>query len=115
MNDKKISVWLKKFETNWKSKNIDGVIDLFNKDVIYFETPSLRLHSLEEIKKEWEIIKEQKEIELEFNVINKIGEKYVVLWKLSFLDNQNKKHNFEGKYEIVLDNKGICVEFRQYE
>jgi hypothetical protein len=115
MDNEKILNWLKSFEMNWKSKNTDSIVNLFDKNVIYYETPSQRLNSLQEIKKEWDLIKEQNEINLKFDVIDKIEEKYVVLWKLSFLDNQSKTQNFKGKYEIILDNNGNCVEFRQYE
>lgn len=114
-NDKKISVWLKLFEKNWKAKNIDGVVNLFDENVIYYESPELKLNSLDEIRKEWESTKEQNKINLEFEVTDKNKDRYTVEWKLSFLDSQSKSKNYKGEYEIILNNKGTCIEFRQYE
>lgn len=115
MNDEKISNWLRLFEKNWKAKDVDRIVSLFDKNVVYYESPELKLISLDEIRKEWESIKDQDKINLKLKIIDKDRDRYVVAWKLSFLNTEGRVENFEGTYEIILDNRGICVEFRQYE
>jgi ketosteroid isomerase-like protein len=111
----KILNWLKLFEENWKAKNVNGIISLFDKNVVYYESPKLKLNSIDEIRKEWELIKEQDKISLELEVIDKNEDKYIIAWNLSFLNKEGKTENFKGTYEIVLDDNGICIEFKQYE
>ena len=54
-----IDGWLQKFKEYWQTHNIDGVLGLFDKNVIYYETPSNKLENFEALAKEWKSITEQ--------------------------------------------------------
>jgi hypothetical protein len=83
-----INDWLDKFKEYWQNHNIKGILSLFDKRIIYYETPSVRL-SFNELAKEWESIKEQEKISLNFKVTSSQLEKHTVNWKLNYL-NENK-------------------------
>jgi len=58
----KINNWLKQFKTNWQNHKIQEVLKLFDKNVIYYETPFIKLNNFEELRKEWQAIYNQKKI-----------------------------------------------------
>lgn len=108
-----INQWLERFRENWISKNIDAVLDLFSKDVVYFETP-FNILAFEDLRKEWLSVLDQNNINLNFSVWNKENNKYTVRWELSYSDTKNISFNFRGVYLISLNNDGLCNEFIQY-
>ena len=54
-----INIWLKNFKENWQNHNINGVLSLFDKNIIYYETPFIKLNNFDALVKEWKIIKNQ--------------------------------------------------------
>lgn len=109
-----INQWLDSFKTNWKNKDINAVLSLFSNDVAYFETPSKKLNSLEEIRNEWNSILEQNNIEIDFDVLSKEDDKYKISWKLMYADNHNVIYDYKGIYLIKLNKENKCEEFIQY-
>ena len=109
-----INDWLNKFKFSWENKNIDDVLSLYLANVIYYETPFHKLKSLDEIKKEWEVIRDQNEIDLKYNVFSKDDNKYTVQWDLRYLSKDGNRFHFSGVYLITLNEMGLCEEFRHY-
>lgn len=107
-----IDVWLSKFKENWVNHNVHGVLALFHKEVIYFETPFYKLDNLVHLKKEWEAIKNQNNIIINYEVFNKDGNKYSVNWNLTYISS-HKKRTCAGVYHIKLDANNLCTYFYQ--
>lgn len=106
--------WLTKLKINWGQKNIDGVLSLFSPDVLYYETPFHKLLDFNEIRKEWEVIKDQNQISFEFNVFSGSNNKFTVQWDLKYSNNENIRFHFKGLYLITLNKAGLCDQFIQY-
>ena len=108
-----ISNWLIKFKEYWQTHNTDGVLSLFDKNVIYFETPFNKLENFEKISKEWKNTIKQNDILLTYEIFSDNKNKYSVIFKLQYLDEQNIKKNFAGTYLLELNNVGLCTYFHQ--
>ena len=106
-----IDDWLEKFEKHWKTHNINGILNLFDKNVIYFETPFFKLENFGELAEEWKAIKNQNEIYLDFEIFSSYKNKHSIIWKLRYSDKTNTEKIFSGTYLIKLNNKGICTYF----
>ena len=107
----KIHVWLKSFKEYWQTHNVNGVLSLFDKNVIYFETPFLKLDSFSKLEKVWENIKNQNDISLYFEIFSSHQNKHSVIWKLKYNDKENIEQNYSGTYLIELNNEGLCTYF----
>ncbi|HAV11540.1 MAG TPA: hypothetical protein DCX32_03275 [Candidatus Moranbacteria bacterium] len=108
---KKINDWLVQFATAWKTHDIDNVLNLFTDDVEYWETPFDKLSSLDELKSEWESIKNQKNIEVLWEVFSKDEDKYAVKWSLEYTDKNYIEKLFKGVYLIKLNPDNKCDYF----
>ncbi len=108
-----IDGWLQKFKEYWQTHNIDGVLGLFDKNVIYYETPSNKLENFEALAKEWKSITEQNNISLIYQIFSSDKNKYSVIFKLKYFDKQKVEKNFAGTYLIELNNTGLCTYFHQ--
>jgi len=109
----RIKEWLQKFEENWKQKKVDEVLQLFSENVEYHETPTKKLENKEEIRKEWQSINNQKNIELETEVFSSTENKHTVKWHLEYTKN-NERKLLNGIYLIQLNEEGKCIELWQY-
>lgn len=107
---KKINNWLKHYKTYWESQDIDGVLSLFSKDVEYgnfFKTHP----NLNSLREEWESIKNQRDINLNYEVFSKEGNKYTVIWDLKYRNPENKVIHLKGTYLIKLNSNDKCIYF----
>ena len=107
-----ITDWLEKFKNNWEEKQPEKVLELFTEDVKYFERPDQVLEK-DEIRSEWENIKQQEDIELNTKLFSEDSNRFTVQWNLSYKKN-GEKTELNGIYLIVLDDRGLCEEFWQY-
>jgi len=107
----RINNWLKEFKTHWENHNITNILNLFDKNVIYYETPFYKLDNFEQLSKEWQYILKQKNINLDYEIFLKDNNKYAVIWDLKYLDNKNIKQHFKGTYLIKLNDKNLCTYF----
>ncbi|MEI7621052.1 MAG: hypothetical protein WCJ51_00795 [Candidatus Moraniibacteriota bacterium] len=107
----KINDWLIDFTTAWKKHEIDKVLTLFAQDVEYWETPFDKLASFSQLKSEWEGIKNQKNIEILWEVFSMDENKYTVKWSLGYVDRNNVAKSFKGIYLIKLNSDNKCTYF----
>lgn len=108
-----INIWLKNFKENWQNHNINGVLSLFDKNIIYYETPFIKLNNFDALVKEWKIIKNQNNIYLTFEIFSSVKNKHSVIWKLQYIDEKNIEKRFSGTYLIQLNEEGKCSYFHQ--
>lgn len=109
-----INDWLLSFKKFWIEKDVESVLALFSDDVEYFETPERKLEDLDEIKSEWEVVKEQDGIMLSLGPVRSADGAYEVDWQLSYYK-QGKKFEYSGIYKIRLNESGKCDYFMQIE
>ena len=104
---KKINNWLKKFTAFWKTRDIDGVMDLFTDNVEYWETPFSRISNPADLRREWENIKNQNNIAINCKVFSKENNKYTIFWDLRYTNTINQPKHYKGTYllRLNLDNK----------
>lgn len=107
MND-----WLEKFKGSWINKDLQGVMSLFSDNVVYFETPFLKLNSKKKILDEWQAIMNQENIDFRYSVFSETDSRGTVIWDLSYKRN-GEQFNYKGTYLIELDNQGLCKYFHQ--
>lgn len=105
--------WLDDFEQAWESKDVDRVMNLFADDVDYYETPFQEFSSREELRREWETVREQQDIKISTEVFSHEKDKFTVKWKLSYSKAGDQKV-LKGIYLIRLDSDNKCFEFWQY-
>lgn len=103
-----IETWMDDFIFYWKNYDIEGVISLFDEEVEYWETPYQLVKNIEQLKQEWEYIKTQENIEIEYEVFSQHEDKFTILWNLKY----NKKE-VAGTYLIQLNSQNKCIYFHQ--
>lgn len=104
----KFNEWCSKLKTYWQEKNIEEILNLFSKEVIYYETPNTKLNSFEEVQQVWEEIKDQNKINIEYKVLCTENNKCIANFIL--IDNPT----YDMIYEIILDDNNKCTYFKQW-
>ena len=51
--------WCVELLNNWKQKNVENIVNLFDENVEYYETPTEQINTIKEIRKMWEEIEEE--------------------------------------------------------
>jgi hypothetical protein len=106
-----IEAWLSKFKSAWSSHEIDKVLSLFADDVEYWETPHRLLKSFEDLKKEWQGVTSQSDIQIFTSLYSSAGDRHTVIWNLRYMDASRIKQSWSGTYLITLNSDGLCVYF----
>jgi len=106
----KIDSWLVNYSNYWKSQNIDGVMSLFSDDVKYGSFWEIH-KNITSVRKEWESIKKQKNIDIKCDVYSKLDDKYIIMWELKYINLENSIVHLKGIYMIRLNTSGKCIEF----
>ena len=108
----KIEKWLSDFQDAWKNHDIEKVLSLFSSDVEYWENPFLKVSNLEDLRKEWEYIKNQNDIKIESNIFSACNDKFTVRWDLGYKDlRDGSLKKFSGVYLIALNEEDRCNYF----
>jgi hypothetical protein len=106
----KINTWLELYKKFWISRDIEGVLSLFSQDVKYgnhFNTHP----NFNSLKEEWESIKNQRNVYLNFEIFSKEGNKYTIVWELKYTNPANKEIHMKGTYLMKLNTEGKCIYF----
>ncbi len=102
-----MEVWIENLKQHWLNKDVDKIIDLFEKSVLYYETP---FDIIENIKKVWDEIEEQNIIEIEYKILNSNENKATVNYILKLSNNEI----YDMVYYIELNEKNKCTYFKQW-
>lgn len=97
--------WCMELKDNWKQKNIDNIVELFDKDVEYYETPTMKINN---IRKMWDEIKEQNTNDIEFNIICVDEECCIVNFILK------DSVSYDMIYQIKLNENNKCIFLKQW-
>ncbi|HBY20583.1 MAG: hypothetical protein A2Y24_06185 [Clostridiales bacterium GWE2_32_10] len=94
-------------------KNVEKVLNLFDKNVIYYETPYEVYNGVTEIKQLWLEIENQEIDDLDILIICNENLRMVVNWKMRYKidDDYNE---LDGIYFIELNEDGKCTLFKQW-
>lgn len=111
MNIQFVEQWLQNLKDYWYNKDIENAVSLFNKTTFYQETPFMKPYTtIEEIREEWQHIKNENIQNIEFYILAINNNKVIVNWILK----QNNE-DYNGIYEIKFDNELNCVYFKSWE
>lgn len=111
MNREFAEEWLYKLKKFWFNKDIESAVSLFTKTTFYQETPFINPYTtLEEIREEWQHIKNENIQNIELKVLAIDNLTLIVQWILK----QNDK-NYDGIYEIKFNDNLECVYFKSWE
>lgn len=99
--------WCQKLQKFWQQKEIDKIIELFSKDVIYYEEPNNKI-TYKELINVWSEIKNQNTNNLEFKILLEDNNKCIA----NFILNENT--TIDMIYEIELNEENKCIYFKQW-
>ena len=103
--------WLNKLSSSVFDKEIDGVISLFEKTTFYQDSPFMSPYeNLEEIKAEWENVKDVDIQNIDMKILVIDGNIIIVEWMV-----MQNNINYDGIYEIKFNENKECVYFKSWE
>lgn len=108
-----INIWLEKFKICWIQKDIDGVLELFDDNVEYWESPFKELNDKKDLWREWQAIKTQDRVNLKLSVYSSVSNKHVIVWQLLYAEKNLAIQNWAGVYLVKLNEEGKCIYFQQ--
>lgn len=100
--------WCKNLKKYWQEKDINNIINLFDENVEYYETPNQKLSSSEELRMVWEEIKDQDTKNIEVKILCTENNKCIANFLLT------GKETYDMIYEIVLNENNKCTYFKQW-
>lgn len=106
-----IDNWMEEFKFNWENKNVDKVLQLFNKNLVYYENPFMKLEKIKDIRSQWETIYKQKNIQLSYEIFSGYKNRHSIIWDLKYQNQQNHSRHLRGTYLIELDENNLCTYF----
>lgn len=109
--------WADKFFKAWASLDPDVALSLLSKDVEYYESPfSEPCKNWQDVVDLWRVVPDnQKDITYKYDVIIVEGNASLIHWRLSRVTvPDNKKQEFDGAFLVKLNDKGLCVYFKQW-
>lgn len=111
MNREFAKDWLNKLKHCWFNKDIENAVSLFKKTTFYQETPFMKPYTtFDEIKREWQHIKEQDIKNIEFKILAIDNDTVIVEWIF-----ERDVKSFNGIYEIKFNDQLECVYFKSWE
>lgn len=112
-----MKIWTKEFMDSWKSLDWKRTLELFSKNVQYYENPiDEPCSNFDEVTKLWEVVADnQKDIEYKYNIISYTEDVCIINWQMTrTMTSNNQKQEIDGIFQISLDEKGLCSYFKQW-
>ncbi|MEF8880671.1 MAG: hypothetical protein V5A72_02485 [Candidatus Nanohaloarchaea archaeon] len=103
----------KPIQEKLETEKVDEEVKLFSENMEYNETPTQKLQDKQEIRGEWQNIKDQEDINLDLEVWSRDEDKYIVKWHLEYTED-NARTVLNGIYLIKLNEENKCTEFWHY-
>lgn len=111
MDKKYAEKWLNNLKEYWFNKDIEKAVSLFSKTTFYQETPFMTPYSsFEEIRNEWQHIKDENIQNIEFKILAIDNLTLIVEWLLEQNDTL-----YDGIYEIKFNDNLECIYFKSWE
>ena len=105
------SEWLEKLKKYWWNKDIEKATSLFTKTTFYQETPFMPPYTtFEEIKQEWQHIKNQDIKNIGFRILAIDKNVLIVEWLF-----EEDMTTYDGIYEIKFNDDLECIYFKSWE
>ena len=116
MNSQVAIVWMNALKNEWKSHNLEGVINLFSNVEEYFEGPfSTPVSSQEDVMKLWVDTDYQDIDVLDINLIAFEEGRCAMQWHLKYKDKRDSiVYEMDGTYEVHFNDEGQCKYFKQW-
>lgn len=100
--------WCNDLLKYWQNKDINNIINLFDVDVIYYETPKMKINGINNIRKIWKEIKDQNTSNIELNILCQSNNKCMANYIL------HDTITYDMIYEIELNENNKCIYFKQW-
>lgn len=111
MDRKFAEQWLNNLKEAWWNKDIEKATSLFTKITFYQETPFMKTYTtFEEIKQEWQHIKNQNIKNIEFKILAIDKNVLIVEWLF-----EEDMTAYDGIYEIKFNDNLECIYFKSWE
>jgi hypothetical protein len=107
-----IDEWLNVFCSSWIKQDVDAVMRLFTDGVDYWETPFVQYDSVETVRKGWEVVKTQQNINIQARRAVSEGNTHTVQWELHY-ERDASHFTWAGLYLIRINEMGLCDYFYQ--
>ena len=103
--------WLTELKEAWWNKDIEKATSLFTKTTFYQETPFMKPYTtFDEIKQEWQHIKNQDIKNIEFKILAIDKNILIVEWLF-----ERDVITYDGIYEIKFNDDLECIYFKSWE
>ena len=100
--------WCLNLKENWKAKNVQRVMELFDQKVEYYETHTTKINTMQEIQQMWEEIESQNTDNIEFNILCQNEECCIVNFFLK------DDISYDMIYQVKLNNENKCIFLKQW-
>ncbi|MBI2662871.1 nuclear transport factor 2 family protein [Candidatus Woesearchaeota archaeon] len=117
MSDNKFTDWFKKLGKAWSERDPHQAVNLFSKDVEYYESVfDSSCDSLDKVLELWKVIPtNQKDVTFDFDIIATKNNLAVANWRVTrTLLPMNKKQIIDGIFVIKLNDEGRCNYLKQW-
>jgi hypothetical protein len=108
--------WLDSLKEIWQTKNPQKIMHICSEKFVWHETPfDTPLTTQEQLVNEWKSILDQDNIQVSYTVLCIKENMCVAQWHATFTRLPSKEPvELDGIFQITLDKKGKCIEFRQW-
>ena len=117
MRKQNFEEWLTKFGNTWCAQDPDKTMELFSKDVEYYESVFEKpCANWDEVYNLWKVVPDnQKDVTYKFQLTSITEDLAVANWQVTrTLMPSNTKQNIDGIFVIKLNKKGLCNYFKQW-